>query len=84
LDCIRLLLLQSYSLICFHLSGSQETCNDGGDDNEEEDEEDEQLTEEEKQVLVGAMHRVLKPFILRRVKADVATDLPHKVVKCRL
>lgn len=46
---------------------------------QEEEEEDGQLTESEKQVLVQALHRVLKPFILRRLKADVAKDLPEKV-----
>jgi SNF2 family DNA or RNA helicase len=48
------------------------------DDDEEEEEEDQKLTEQEKQVLVQALHRVLKPFILRRIKDDVATDLPDK------
>jgi SNF2 family DNA or RNA helicase len=47
-------------------------------DDEEEEEEDQKLTEQEKQVLVQALHRVLKPFILRRIKDDVATDLPDK------
>ena len=48
------------------------------DDDDEEEEEDQKLTEQEKQVLVQALHRVLKPFILRRIKDDVATDLPDK------
>ena len=51
---------------------------DDDDDDEEEEEEDQKLTEQEKQVLVQALHRVLKPFILRRIKDDVATDLPDK------
>lgn len=30
-------------------------------------------------MIVGSLHRVLKPFILRRVKEDVSLDLPKKV-----
>ena len=38
------------------------------------------LTEEEKQVVVSSLHRVLKPFLLRRIKSDVIKDLPLKVI----
>lgn len=34
---------------------------------------------EEKRILVQAIHRLVKPFLLRRTKADVALDLPPKV-----
>jgi ATP-dependent DNA helicase len=29
--------------------------------------------------IIHSLHRVLKPFILRRIKADVAIDIPYKV-----
>ena len=37
------------------------------------------LTDEERGLVVTSLHRVLKPFILRRVKEDVAFELPPKV-----
>lgn len=37
------------------------------------------LSLQEKQVVITSLHRVLKPFLLRRVKLDVAKDLPPKV-----
>ncbi|KAI5813259.1 SNF2 family N-terminal domain-containing protein [Pyronema omphalodes] len=36
------------------------------------------LEEEKKNNLVGSLHALLKPFLLRRVKADVITNLPPK------
>lgn len=36
------------------------------------------LTEEEKLVVINRLHLVLRPFLLRRVKADVLSDLPSK------
>ena len=36
------------------------------------------LMEEKKNALVGSLHAILKPFLLRRVKTDVETDLPKK------
>eukprot|EP01053_Blabericola_migrator_P013230 Blabericola_migrator_1__13229@NODE_918_length_6062_cov_180_926939_g639_i0_p1_GENE_NODE_918_length_6062_cov_180_926939_g639_i0NODE_918_length_6062_cov_180_926939_g639_i0_p1_ORF_typecomplete_len1271_score287_17SNF2_N/PF00176_23/1e77HDA23/PF11496_8/3_2e23Helicase_C/PF00271_31/1_3e04Helicase_C/PF00271_31/7_5e20ResIII/PF04851_15/7_8e03ResIII/PF04851_15/4_6e14ERCC3_RAD25_C/PF16203_5/8_3e02ERCC3_RAD25_C/PF16203_5/2e05DEAD/PF00270_29/3_9e03DEAD/PF00270_29/0_00015PaREP1/PF05942_11/0_33PaREP1/PF05942_11/1 len=40
--------------------------------------EDVSLTEEEKLVVINRLHLVLRPFLLRRVKADVLSDLPSK------
>ncbi len=37
------------------------------------------LSDGEKAAIVSALHRVMKPFLLRRVKTDVAPDLPAKV-----
>ena len=36
------------------------------------------LSEERKKNLVASLHAILKPFLLRRVKADVETSLPKK------
>lgn len=36
------------------------------------------ITQERKTNTVAALHAILKPFLLRRVKADVETDLPKK------
>lgn len=36
------------------------------------------LSEERKKNLVTSLHAILKPFLLRRVKADVETSLPKK------
>lgn len=36
------------------------------------------LSEERKKTLVSSLHAILKPFLLRRVKADVETSLPKK------
>ena len=40
-----------------------------------------ELSEQEKLVVVSSLHRVLKPFLLRRIKSDVILDLPQKVCK---
>lgn len=37
------------------------------------------LQAKHKEYITSSLQRVLKPFILRRVKADVALDIPHKV-----
>ena len=36
------------------------------------------LSEQRKKSLVSSLHAILKPFLLRRVKADVETSLPKK------
>jgi ATP-dependent helicase STH1/SNF2 len=46
-----------------------------------------ELTGEEKRLVVSSLHRVLKPFILRRLKKEVISELASKVerlVKCPL
>lgn len=53
--------------------------NTGGQDRME-------LTEEEQLLVIRRLHKVLRPFLLRRLKKDVEKDLPDKqerVVKCR-
>ena len=39
------------------------------------------LSEEERQLIVASLHKVLKPFLLRRVKTDVLKEVPQKVEK---
>ena len=34
---------------------------------------------EEKMTMVKKLHKILKPFMLRRVKADLKTKLPEKI-----
>ena len=44
-----------------------------------------ELTEEEQLLVIRRLHKVLRPFLLRRLKKDVEKDLPEKqerVVKC--
>ncbi len=46
-----------------------------------------ELTEEETLLIIRRLHKVLRPFLLRRLKKDVEKDLPdkvEKVVKCKL
>lgn len=53
--------------------------NTGGQDKME-------LSEEEQLLVIRRLHKVLRPFLLRRLKKDVEKDLPDKqerVVKCR-
>ena len=53
--------------------------NTGGNDKME-------LTEEEQLLVIRRLHKVLRPFLLRRLKKDVEKDLPEKqerVIKCR-
>ncbi|KAK5077246.1 transcriptional regulator [Lithohypha guttulata] len=53
--------------------------NTGGQDRME-------LTEEEQLLVIRRLHKVLRPFLLRRLKKDVEKDLPDKqerVIKCR-
>ncbi|KAI9844327.1 MAG: hypothetical protein M1837_005631 [Sclerophora amabilis] len=52
--------------------------NTGGQDKME-------LTEEEQLLVIRRLHKVLRPFLLRRLKKDVEKDLPEKqerVIKC--
>lgn len=45
------------------------------------------LNEEEKLLVIKRLHKVLRPFVLRRLKQDVELELPSKVervVKCRM
>ena len=45
------------------------------------------MTEEEKLLVVKGLHKVLRPFLLRRLKKDVEADLPdktEKIVKVKL
>lgn len=45
-----------------------------------------ELTEEEQLLVIRRLHKVLRPFLLRRLKKDVEKDLPNKqekVIKCR-
>jgi ATP-dependent helicase STH1/SNF2 len=52
--------------------------NTGGQDKME-------LTEEEQLLVIRRLHKVLRPFLLRRLKKDVEKDLPDKterVIKC--
>lgn len=54
--------------------------NTGGQDKME-------LSEEEQLLVIRRLHKVLRPFLLRRLKKDVEKDLPDKqerVIKCRL
>jgi ATP-dependent helicase STH1/SNF2 len=34
------------------------------------------LTEEEKLLIINRLHQILRPFLLRRLKKDVAKELP--------
>lgn len=46
-----------------------------------------ELTEEESLLIIRRLHKVLRPFLLRRLKKDVEKDLPdkvEKVLKCDL
>ncbi|WFD05377.1 RSC chromatin remodeling complex ATPase component [Malassezia vespertilionis] len=46
-----------------------------------------QLSEEEALLVIKRLHKVLRPFLLRRLKKDVEGELPdkvEKVVKCRM
>jgi ATP-dependent helicase STH1/SNF2 len=40
-----------------------------------------ELNEEESLLIIRRLHQVLRPFLLRRLKKDVANDLPDKVEK---
>lgn len=45
------------------------------------------LNEEEQLLIIRRLHKVLRPFLLRRLKKDVEADLPDKVehvIKCKL
>jgi len=40
-----------------------------------------EMTEEEKLLVVKGLHKVLRPFLLRRLKKDVESELPDKTEK---
>ncbi|CCF54584.1 hypothetical protein NDA11_000957 [Ustilago hordei] len=45
------------------------------------------LNEEEALLVIKRLHKVLRPFLLRRLKKDVASELPdkvEKVIKCKM
>jgi ATP-dependent helicase STH1/SNF2 len=45
------------------------------------------LNEEEQLIIIKRLHKVLRPFLLRRLKKDVESELPDKVetvIKCRM
>lgn len=45
------------------------------------------LNEEEALLIIKRLHKVLRPFLLRRLKKDVASELPdkvEKVIKCKM
>lgn len=46
-----------------------------------------ELNEEESLLVIRRLHKVLRPFLLRRLKKDVEQDLPDKVervIKCKM
>ncbi|KAK9449552.1 SNF2 family N-terminal domain-containing protein [Limtongia smithiae] len=46
-----------------------------------------ELSEEETLLIIRRLHKVLRPFLLRRLKKDVEKDLPdkiEKVIKCKM
>ena len=45
------------------------------------------MTEEESLLIINRLHQVLRPFLLRRLKTEVESQLPdkvEKVLKCEL
>ncbi len=45
------------------------------------------MNEEEQLIIIKRLHKVLRPFLLRRLKKDVESELPDKVetvIKCRM
>tara|TARA_B110000305_G_C18795857_1_gene340477 strand:- start:275 stop:451 length:177 start_codon:yes stop_codon:yes gene_type:complete len=38
-----------------------------------------ELTEEEKLLIINRLHQILRPFLLRRLKVEVAKELPQKI-----
>ena len=38
-----------------------------------------ELSEEEKLLIINRLHQILRPFLLRRLKKDVAKELPQKI-----
>ena len=46
-----------------------------------------EMTEEEALLVIRRLHKVLRPFLLRRLKKDVESELPdkvEKVIKCKM
>jgi SNF2 family DNA or RNA helicase len=37
------------------------------------------LESEKKMLMIQCLHRIMKPFMLRRTKADLETKLPDKI-----
>lgn len=44
-----------------------------------EEQEAMELSEEEQLLIINRLHQILRPFLLRRVKTEVATELPQKI-----
>lgn len=45
------------------------------------------INEEEQLLIIRRLHKVLRPFLLRRLKKDVEAELPdkvEKVIKCKM
>lgn len=45
------------------------------------------INEEEQLLIIRRLHKVLRPFLLRRLKKDVESELPdkvEKVIKCKM
>jgi len=38
-----------------------------------------ELSEEEQLLIINRLHQILRPFLLRRVKKEVAKELPQKI-----
>lgn len=38
-----------------------------------------ELSEEEQLLIINRLHQVLRPFLLRRIKAEVEKELPSKI-----
>jgi SNF2 family DNA or RNA helicase len=38
-----------------------------------------EMSQEDKMMIISCLHRVMKPFILRRTKKDLLTKLPDKI-----
>ena len=45
-------------------------------DNEEKNKDND---DKKKETLIHQLHKILRPFMIRRLKVDVATDLPPKI-----
>jgi SNF2 family DNA or RNA helicase len=43
-----------------------------------------ELSQEERMLIVQRLHKVLRPFLLRRLKSEVENQLPEKVRCCSL
>lgn len=71
----------------FNKPFSQFGSNASGDTNNGDQDNDETVTTEERMLIIQRLHELLRPFMLRRIKADVLDQLPdkvEKVLKCEL